>query len=140
MRENPARQILRGFDLDVALERELASMLSDGFALSPISIPALTKRLGLKSRSTLHIAARKKKIQNALAEQKSSSGVIFGTKNPRRSEVERIKMLEKDNENLQRQVDHHIEMMCRIVANATAKGWDVEYLLKPLGRNWRELV
>ena len=61
----------RGEKLDEMLDQELALMLSDGYATSPISIPALTQRLGLSSRSTLHIESRKTKILEAMSKQKA---------------------------------------------------------------------
>jgi hypothetical protein len=58
----------------------------------------------------------------------------------RKSLEEKISHLEQINLELKSQADHHLELMCRIVANATGKGWDVEYLLSPLKKNVRELV
>lgn len=122
------------------LSRELALMLSDGFTKSPISISALTIRLGLNSRSTLHTPTRKAKILDALAKQKALDTSTPETIIRRKSQEDKIEQLKQRNVELQLSLDYHIEMMCQIVANATAKGWDIDYLLSPLRRNGRELI
>ncbi len=131
---------LRGAALDETLDHELEAMLADGYAASPISIASLTKRLGLSSRSTLHTSVRKAKILGALARQKLATGEEVELESRRKSLEEKNAHLGQVNMQLQRQIDHQLELMCRVVANATAKGWDVEYLLSPLRRNGRELV
>lgn len=130
----------RGEKLDEMLDQELALMLSDGYATSPISIPALTQRLGLSSRSTLHIESRKTKILEAMSKQKALDNSTAETVIRRKTQEEKITHLEKINSELKIQVDYQSELMCRVVANATAKGWDVEYLLSPLRKNSRELI
>ena len=126
----------RGSELDARLERELALMLTDGLVKSPISYSALTVRLGLNSRSTLHTAVRKEKIQHAIALQLEASGTA-SLKEQRKSQAERILDMENQITSLQSALDQQIEMMCRVVANATARGWDVEHLLQPLMSNNR---
>lgn len=130
----------RGNQLDEALDRELALMLSDGVVVSPISIPALTARLGLRSRSTLHTIQRKEKIHAAIARQRSLNSVGAETATRRKSLEEKIEVLERENIELQAKVNRNLELMCRKVANATAKGWDVDYLLSPLTKSRRELI
>lgn len=129
----------KGSALDTLLDQELASMLADGIAKSPISFSALTTRLGLKSRSTLHTAVRKEKIHLAIQMQLDASGVA-PLKIQRKNQTERIVELERQNATLQAALDHQIEQLCRVVANATAKGWDVEFLLQPLLPNNRNLT
>lgn len=130
----------RGSNLDDMLNKELALMLSDGFTLSPISISALTMRLKLSSRSTLHTPSRKEKILEAMAKQRALDKSTPETQIRRKTQEEKIKHLEQENEALRLSLDHQIELMCRIVGNATARGWDVDYLLSPLRKNSRELV
>jgi hypothetical protein len=108
-----------------------------GIAVSPITFTALTSRLGLKSRSTLHTKSRKKKIQQAIATQMASSGAQ-SKKFQRKTLAERILDLERQNATLQLALDHQIELMCRVVA--TARGWDADFLLRPLLPNNRQLV
>lgn len=129
----------RGSALDARLDNELAVMLADGIVKSPISYSALTARLGLNSRSTLHTAARKEKIRRAIALQLEASGTL-SVKAQRKSQSERILHLESEIASLQAALDQQIEMMCRVVANATARGWDVEHLLQPLLPNNRNLA
>ncbi|WP_433694618.1 hypothetical protein [Herbaspirillum seropedicae] len=133
------RTTVKGLALDLLLDEELASMLADGIAKSPISFMALTARLGLNSRSTLHTPVRKEKILRAIQMQLDASGKI-PSKIQRRNQAERIVELERQNAVLQTALDHHIEQMCRVIANATAKGWDVEFLLRPLLPNNRNLT
>jgi hypothetical protein len=54
-------------------------------------------------------------------------------------QAERILDLESRISSLQAALDQQIEMMCRVIANATARGWDVEHLLQPLMPNNRNL-
>lgn len=129
----------RGAALDSRLDCELALMLSDGLVKSPISFTALTARLRLNSRSTLHAAGRKEKIRIAIALQLEASGTA-SVKAQRKSQGERILDLEGQVASLQAALDQQIELMCRVVANATAKGWDVEHLLEPLMSNNRNLA
>lgn len=130
---------IRGSELDARLDHELAMMLTDGFVKSPISYSALTARLSLNSRSTLHTTVRKEKIQHAIALQLEAFGAM-PLKAQRKSQVERILHLESRIISLQAALDQQIEMMCRVVANATARGWDVEHLLQPLMPNNRNLA
>lgn len=130
----------RGNQLDEALDRELALMLSDGVAVSPISIPVLTARLGLRSRSTLHTTQRKEKIHAAIARQRTLNSVGTEIAIRRKSLEEKIEVLERENVELRAKVNSNLELMCRIVANATAKGWDVDYILSPLAKSRRELI
>ncbi|OFJ47192.1 hypothetical protein BA896_023420 [Janthinobacterium lividum] len=58
----------------------------------------------------------------------------------RKNQADRIIELERQNAALQAALDHHIEQLCRVVANATAKGWDVDQLLQPLLPNNRNLT
>jgi hypothetical protein len=125
--------------LDARLDHELKLMLADGLVKSPISYSALTTRLGLNSRSTLHTAARKEHIQRATALQFEASGTV-SLKAQRRSQAERILELESRTASLQAALDQQIELMCRVVANATARGWDVEHLLQPLMPNNKNLA
>lgn len=131
------RTLAKGSALDELLDRELTSMLTDGIEKSPISFSALTSRLGLSSRSTLHTPARKERIHLAIQMQLDASGTV-PLKAQRRNQAERILELEKQNAALQAALDHQIEQLCRVVANATAKGWDVEFLLQPLLPNNRK--
>lgn len=133
------RTSAKGLALDVLLDQELASMLVDGIAKSPISFSALTTRLGLSSRSTLHTPARKEKIHLAIQMQLEASGRV-PPKTQRKNQAERILELERQNVALQTALDHQIEQLCRVVANATAKGWDVDFLLQPLMPNNRNLT
>lgn len=133
------RTLIKGSALDVLLDQELAKMQADGIAKSPISFPSLTARLGLSSRSTLHTPARKEKIRLAIQMQLDASGSV-PPKTQRRSQAERILELERQNAALQTALDQHIEQLCRVVANATAKGWDVDFLLQPLMPNNRNLT
>ncbi|WP_076591367.1 hypothetical protein [Herminiimonas arsenitoxidans] len=130
----------RGHDLDLLLDQELALMLSDISGNSPISFSSLTKRLGLNSRSTLHTKDRKEKIRQAIDQQFAIIGTASDGKFHRKSQADRILDLEKKNALLQAALDHQIEMVCRVIANATAKGWDVDFLLRPLMPNNRQLV
>jgi hypothetical protein len=131
---------LRGSQLDESLDRELASMLSDGDKVSPISIPALTTRLGLKSRSTLHTAERKAKIHAAIAKQRLLITDKVENLIRRKSCQEKMESLEIENAELKKKLNNNAEMLCRIVVNATAKGWDVDYLLNPLLKSRRDLI
>lgn len=129
----------RGAALDSRIDHELTLMLADGLTKSPISFSALTARLGLNSRSTLHTALRKKKIQHAISSQLEASGTS-SLKAERKSQAERIIDMGHQIAGLQAALDHQIELMCRVVANATARGWDVDQLLKPLMPNNRDLT
>jgi hypothetical protein len=131
--------LVKGSALDELLDRELESMLADGLENSPISFSALTARLGLNSRSTLHTSARKQRIHLAIQTQLNASGSM-SLRMQRRTQAERILELERQNAALQAALDHQIEQLCRVVANATARGWDVEFLLKPLLPNNRNLI
>ena len=112
----------------------------DAYALSPISISALTIRLGLNSRSTLHTQERKQKILSAATKQRALDKSAPETLIRRKTQEGKIRDLESLNNALQVRLDYHSELMCRIVANATAKGWDVDYLMSPLHSSNRELV
>ena len=57
----------------------------------------------------------------------------------RRNQAERILELEAQNAALQVALDHQIENMCKVIANATATGWDVDFLMQPLLPNNRSL-
>lgn len=129
----------KGLALDELLDRELESMLADGMDKAPISFSALTTRLGLNSRSTLHTAARKQRIHLAIQTQLDACGAV-SPRTQRRNQAERIRELENENAALQAALDHQIEQLCRVIANATAKGWDIEFLLRPLLPNNRNLV
>jgi hypothetical protein len=129
----------KGSALDLLLDQELTSMLADGIAKSPISFSTLTARLRLNSRSTLHTPARKEKIHLAIRMQLEASGTV-SLKTQRKNQAERIIELERQNAALQAALDHQIEQLCRVVANATAKGWDVDQLLQPLLPNNRNLT
>lgn len=133
------RLTAKGSALDLILDQEIASMLADGVEKSPISFSALTTRLGLNSRSTLHTPTRKEKILLAIQRQLDESGRV-SSKIQRRNQTERIAELERQNVALQAALDHQIEQMCKVVANATAKGWDVDFLLRPLLPNNRNLI
>ena len=100
---------------------------------------ALTARLTLNSRSTLHTPARKEKIHLAIRMQLEASGSL-PLKIQRKNQADRIIELERQNAALQVALDHHIEQLCRVVANATAKGWDVDLLLQPLLHNNRNMT
>lgn len=130
----------RGHSLDEMLDNELKKMLDEGFKTSPITIPALTKRLNLKSRSTLHTTIRKEKILRIRSEQRALGNVSNDSQTRRKELESKVEQLKNENLNLQNSLDTQLELICRIVANATAKGWDVNYLLKPLDKNRRELI
>jgi hypothetical protein len=133
-------KVPRGNHLDLRLDEELAAMLSDVSGASPISFSSLTKRLGLNSRSTLHTKSRKEKIRNAIDQQFAIIDVESDLKSRRKNQAERIVDLERRNILLQTNLDHQIELVCRVIANATAKGWDVDFLLRPLMPNNRQLI
>jgi len=133
------RAAAKGAALDKLLDQELTSMLADGIVKSPISFSALTERLGLNSRSTLHTPARKEKIHLAIQTQLDRSGTV-SPKIRRRNQSERILELERQNAALRAALDHQIEQLCKVVANATAKGWDVDFLLRPLLPNNRNVT
>jgi hypothetical protein len=129
----------RGSNLDLQLEQELAAILSGGPGTPPITFSSFTSRLGLKSRSTLHTKSRKEKIRQAIALQEISIGAT-SSKSLRKTHADRILDLERQNAALQSALDQQIEQMCRVIANATAKGWDVDFLLRPLLPNNRQLA
>jgi hypothetical protein len=107
--------------------------------ISADTVDKPSARLRLNSRSTLHTPARKEKIRLAIQMQLEASGTI-SLKTQRKNQAERIIELERQNAALQAALDHQIEQLCRVVANASAKGWDVDLLLQPLLPNNRNLT
>lgn len=89
MTSSKLRVPAKGMALDLLLDQELASMLADGIVKSPISFSALTTRLGLYSRSTLHTPSRKERIKLAIRMQLDASGTL-PLKAQRRNQAERI--------------------------------------------------
>lgn len=122
----------RSFNVDERIKKELDKMLSDGYALSPISRAALQRKLGLHSRSTLCTKQRAEIIENARRQQLRDAGLDAAGKKRRNTLQEqnedfkqKIIALEKDKNNL-------IEQIATIISGIQAKGYNLEELMMPL--------
>ena len=122
-------------DLDARLKKELLTMLEEGYALAPISRPALQKRLGLKSRGTLAVDHRAQLIDEARLKQLALAGLDSDGKKKRNGPVEQNKLLKERITALEQERDALIEKLAFITNGCQARGYDMDEIMLPI-RNY----
>lgn len=118
---------MRGKKLEVALEELLAEMLAKG---EEISRPAVQKRLGLSSRSTL--CGKRAELINKHREKQLKQLDASDSKYHRVSLQERTRRLTEDNKKLEKRIDDLTEQLQKIIVNAEKYGLSPEQILEPL--------
>ena len=118
---------MRGQKLEVALEELLAEMLAKG---EEISRPAVQKRLGLSSRSTL--CGKRAELINKYREKQLKQLDASDSKYHRMSLQERSRRLTEENKKLEKRIDDLTEQLQKIVVNAEKYGLSPEQILEPL--------
>lgn len=118
---------MRGQKLEVALEELLAEMLAKG---EKISRPAVQKRLGLSSRSTL--CGNRAELINKYCEKQLKQLDASNSKYHRMSSQERSQRLIDENKKLEKRIDDLTEQLQKIVVNAEKYGLSPEQILEPL--------
>jgi hypothetical protein len=122
-------------DLDARLKKELLTMLDKGYALAPISRPALQKRLGLKSRGTLAVNHRAQIIDEARLRQLTLAGLDSDGKKKRNGPAEQNKVLKERITVLEKERDSLVEKLALIINGCQARGYNVYEIMLPI-RNY----
>lgn len=135
--------MLRGKQLDEAIEKELQIMLVEGFEKSPISHKSLHARMTAKGYitgglSTLSSAERKKLISLYISEQisplnlKSKDQQLYVNKNTRQALTNTNKNLRTQIEDLESQLHQNTETLINIIEDVKLKsGLKIDHLLAP---------
>jgi hypothetical protein len=118
---------MRGKELDETLEKLLAEMLAKG---EGICRPALQKKLGLSSRSTL--SGKRAKIIDAYRDKQLKQLDASDSKYHRLSLQERCQRLTEDKKRLEKCIDELTEQLQKIVVNTEKYGLSPEKILEPL--------
>lgn len=119
-------------NLDDRLKQELEAMLRDGYALAPISRPALQKRLGLKSRGTLAISHRAQLIESARASQLKAAGLDADGKKKRNTIQDQNILLQEKVLSLEKDKRAFVEKLSMIINGCQARGLDLEEIMLPI--------
>lgn len=119
-------------NLDDRLKQELEAMLRDGYALAPISRPALQKRLGLKSRGTLAISYRAQLIESARASQLKAAGLDADGKKKRNTIQDQNILLQEKVLSLEKDKRAFVEKLSMIINGCQARGLDLEEIMLPM--------
>lgn len=135
--------MLRGKQLDEAIEKELQIMLVEGFEKSPISHKSLHVRMTAKGYitgglSTLSSAERKKLISLYISEQisplhlKSNDQQLYVNKKTRQALTNTNKNLRTQIEDLESQLHQNTETLINIIEEVKLKsGLKIDHLLAP---------
>ncbi|MDV4315642.1 MULTISPECIES: hypothetical protein [Acinetobacter] len=135
--------MLRGKQLDDAIERELQMMLIEGFEKSPISHKSLHSRLKSKGYitgglSTLSSKERKILISQYIGEQiaplnlKVKEQQLYVNKKTRKALADTNKNLRDEIENLNSQFDQNIETLIDIIDEVKLQtNLRIDHLLAP---------
>ncbi|MBQ0138120.1 MAG: hypothetical protein KBT36_02390 [Kurthia sp.] len=135
--------MLRGKQLDEAIEKELQIMLVEGFEKSPISHKSLHGRMTAKGYitgglSTLSTAERKKLITIYISEQisplhlKSNNQQLYVNKKTRQALTNTNKNLRTQIEDLESQLHQNTETLINIIEEVKLKsGLKIDHLLAP---------
>lgn len=135
--------MLRGKQLDEAIEKELQIMLVEGFEKSPISHKSLHVRMTAKGYitgglSTLSSAERKKLISLYISEQisplhlKSNDQQLYVNKKTRQALTNTNKNLRTQIEDLESQLHQNTETLIDIIEEVKLKsGLKIDHLLAP---------
>lgn len=122
----------RGEEIDKQLKFLLDKMIEEGYHLSPISLATVSKRLGLKSRSTLVSNSRSEVIKNAKKLQLKNAGLNESGKKRRNTLQEQFEECKKKLKQLEIENELLLKKMAEIMYNLNARGLDVEEIMKPL--------
>jgi hypothetical protein len=130
---------LRTGGLINAAEAALAEMVDLPPETETINVTTLAKRIGVSRQAIYDNLLQEKvagyaKLQREKFSAKTKSGGI------RRSDQERIAILEKENKFLQEKIDGWIERWAMIEYNATLHGWDPDLLIMPLEKPLRKTL
>jgi hypothetical protein len=106
------------------LKKELLTMLDEGYALAPISRPALQKCLGLKSRGTLAVNHRAQLIDEARLKQLALAGLYSDGKKKRNGPTQQNKLLKERITVLEKERDSLIEKLALIINGCQARGYN----------------
>lgn len=122
-------------NVDARLKQELEVMMKAGYALAPISRPALQKRLGLSSRGILAIDHRARLIEEARKTQLAQAGLDADGKKTRNGPAEQNKLLMDRVSALERERDTLVEKLALIINGCQARGYNADEIMLPI-RNY----
>tara|TARA_R110002073_G_scaffold252593_1_gene415220 strand:- start:2870 stop:3346 length:477 start_codon:yes stop_codon:yes gene_type:complete len=141
LQESIDKPILRGKELDKAIESELQLMLDEGYDISPITHKNLYDRLksnGYIKGKVSTLSSRKELISKYMTEQIESNGFterekqIYITGKSNKALLEKNKRLEKRVQELECLLNANTEMLMNIIQEVKLKGKvDVDILLAP---------
>lgn len=122
----------RGKELNEKLKITLEEMIKDGYHLSPITISKVQKRLGLKSRSTLHLNDRSEWIQNARNLQIKNAGLTNTGSKKRKNTEEKLLSFKEELERYKTENKNLHKTLLAIMYNLDSRGLNVEEIMEPL--------
>ncbi|WP_296193918.1 MULTISPECIES: hypothetical protein [unclassified Psychrobacter] len=135
------KPVLRGQELNKAIESELQLMLDEGYDISPITHKSLYDRL--KSKGYIRgkistLSSRKELISGYMTEQIESNGFterekqIYVNGKSNKALLEKNKRLEKRIQELECLLDANTEILINIIQEVKLRGkMDIDLLLAP---------